>query len=447
VDGRGRGAHRLTPFDQKASMGSPRTGMLRPVFPVRLLVLVVGSALLAGSLLVSALQVHWLEQREFEHEGELRSLARRAGEVGATRISARLTQLRLASGEQATFEVCAEGDLGAAQFQGALDFIVWRPSSKKLELKVALDRDHRALVKRAGSRSCLTLGGGAIDQAGEYAIDAVWAGRTLPPALANIPMRGRVLAKRPLGLQEGMLVLCAAVGAVLCALAGFSANERDAKDAADSERKSPLWAVAFSVLGMALFAAALRLPLGGALGGFARGLGVAAIEVGMALVGGLLVFRGNRNGLRLFAPASRPGLWLLAACGCALLMRPLSGLAMRLVPRTGEAPIEAFISWPSGALTFAMLGMVVPLAEELFFRGLLFGTLSPLGKPAAALGTIVLFTAAHAQQSWGNWGALVSVFMTGVVLTVLRALSGSTLVPAVAHVLFNLSLWRSSFGG
>jgi membrane protease YdiL (CAAX protease family) len=198
---------------------------------------------------------------------------------------------------------------------------------------------------------------------------------------------------------------------------------------------------------MVLFAGALRLPLPGALGGFARGLSVALIEVALAVGGGLLVFQRSRDGLRLLAPRARPGLWLLAACGCALLLRPLSSLAMQLVPRTGEAPIEAFISWPSGALTFAMLGMIVPLAEELFFRGLLFGTLQPLGTPAAAGGTILLFAAAHAQQSWGNWGALVSVFLTGVVLTGLRALSGSTLVPAVAHVLFNLSLWSSSFGG
>lgn len=432
------------------------------MFPVRLLVLVVGIALLTGSLLVSAIQVHWLEQRELEHEGELLSLAQRAGSPGSTSISARLSRLSLARDEQATFEVCAEGDLAAERFQGLLDFMIWRPANKKLELKVALDPQHRALVKRSGARSCLTLGGGLIGETGDYAIDAVWAGRTLPEALRSMPMRGRVLAKRPLGTQEGVLVLCAALGAVLCALAGFSGEPRGAEagsakggsqaeprasSEAISVRKSPLWALAFSVLGMVLFAAALHLPLPGALGGLARGLTVALIEGGLAVGGALLVFQGSRNGLRLFAPQRKPGLWLLAACGSVLLLRPLSNLAMQLVPRTGEAPIEAFISWPSGALTFAMLGMVVPLAEELFFRGLLYGTLSPLGKPTAALGTIVLFAAAHAQQSWGNWGALASVFMTGVVLTTLRALSGSTLVPAVAHVLFNLSLWSSSFGG
>ena len=65
----------------------------------------------------------------------------------------------------------------------------------------------------------------------------------------------------------------------------------------------------------------------------------------------------------------------------------------------------------------------------------------------AYLGTIVLFASVHAQQAWGNWGALLSVTLTGAVLTLLRALSGSTLVPAVAHLLYNLSLWTDSFRG
>jgi uncharacterized protein len=129
------------------------------------------------------------------------------------------------------------------------------------------------------------------------------------------------------------------------------------------------------------------------------------------------------------------------------MLRPLALLALRLVPVTGQAPIEAFISWPSGALAFAALGMAVPLAEELFFRGFVFGALRPLGLPAAFAATTLLFASIHAQQTWGNWGALLSVTVTGAVLTALRTWSGSTLVPAVTHLLYNLSLWTDSFRG
>jgi membrane protease YdiL (CAAX protease family) len=117
------------------------------------------------------------------------------------------------------------------------------------------------------------------------------------------------------------------------------------------------------------------------------------------------------------------------------------------VPRTGEAPIETYIAWPSGALSFALVGMAAPLAEELFFRGFVFGALRRLGLLAAFLGSFGLFVLAHVQQVWGSWGALVSLILTAATLTALRALSGSTLVPALAHVLFNLSLWSASFRG
>ena len=43
------------------------------------------------------------------------------------------------------------------------------------------------------------------------------------------------------------------------------------------------------------------------------------------------------------------------------------------------------------------------------------------------------------------YALFLAVTVTGFVLTCLRALSGSTLVPAVAHLLYNLTLWSDSF--
>jgi membrane protease YdiL (CAAX protease family) len=410
----------------------------------RLLGLLSGLCLLLGALGVGAVRVSRLVERELEHEGKLASLRERAGQPGTTRISARLTEVALEAGEQATFEVCASGDLGAERFADALDFVVWREADQKLELKVTLDAAHRALVKRArGGSSCLTLGGGGISHSTRYALDAVWAGRTLPSDLAVLPLRGRVLAKRPLGATDGLLVLAAALGGVLCVLAAFVTPLPN--QPAILSRRSPLWALALGLAGAGLFRLALELPLRLSAGGLVRGLLIAALELGLAVLGARLVFQHGRRGLALFAPENRAGLWLFGACATSILLRVLSHWALRLVPSTGEAPIEAFISWPSGALSFALLGMAVPLAEELFFRGFVFGALSGLGRLSACLGTLLLFSLAHAQQVWGNWGALLSVTLTGTLLTLLRAYSGSSLVPAVAHVLFNLSLWRDSF--
>jgi membrane protease YdiL (CAAX protease family) len=406
----------------------------------------VGLTLLFGSLVAAALAVIRMERRELEHESPWASLAERASRPGATGVSARITQLALASGDEASFELCAGSDLRASGAQDLLELMVWRPAGAQLELRVPLDAAHLAHTRAGPDRSCLPLGGGRIARAGSYALDAVWPGRTLPPALTAIPLRARVLVRRPLGAREGLLVVGAALGSMLCVLAAFSPMPRLSL-APEQRRRGPALAIAFALLGTLLFTGALHLPLGGASGGLLRGVLVACVELGLATGGAWLLFSHTRRGLCLIAPQRRSGAWLLVACLAALALHPLTRLAMQLAPPGEQAPIEAFISWPSGALSFAMLGMAVPLAEELFFRGLLYGALTPLGKPLAALGCVLLFALAHAQQTWGNWGVLASVTLTGVVLTALRSLSGSTLVPAVAHLLYNLSLWRDSFRG
>jgi membrane protease YdiL (CAAX protease family) len=115
-------------------------------------------------------------------------------------------------------------------------------------------------------------------------------------------------------------------------------------------------------------------------------------------------------------------------------------LSAALLPTTGEAPIQTFISWPSGMLGFALIGVMLPVAEEVFFRGYVYGVALRLGRPAAFAITVLCFAALHAQQSWGNWGGLFAIFLTGCVLTGLRALTGSTLLGALSHLGYNLTL-------
>jgi membrane protease YdiL (CAAX protease family) len=124
-----------------------------------------------------------------------------------------------------------------------------------------------------------------------------------------------------------------------------------------------------------------------------------------------------------------------------------AGWALSHVESTGEAPIEAFVSWPSGLLSFSALAVVAPIAEEVFFRGFVFGTIDNGqwgGRRAlACVASFGLFAGAHWEQVQGNWGGLLSVTMAGVVFTLLRAISGSTLVPAIAHLTYNALLSAS----
>lgn len=413
---------------------------------LRLIAFLLGLGLMLGSLAAGVRRVDALLRAELEYEGPWATLSERAGAAGATRISARLAEVSLRAGEDATFEACARGDLGAAPMEGSLTFVVWRAAEQKLELKVALDAAHRALVKRADDRSCLTLGGGRIAESGRYALDVVWPAGTLRPELASLPLRARVLGKRPLGLQEGLLVFGVALGAVLMLLAAFVAGV-GSRSADGTRPRAALWALGLGLLGALLFQLLLDVRLPGIGSGVGRGLLVGALEVGLALLGARLVFVASRPGLRLFAPPRHASLWLLSAVAVALFLRVASHYCLSLVSRTGEAPIETFIAWPSGALSFALLGMAAPLAEEPFFRGFVFGALRRINLAVACAGSFSLFVLAHVQQVWGSWGALLSLVFTAAALTGLRALSGSCLVPALAHVLFNLSLWSASFRG
>lgn len=76
---------------------------------------------------------------------------------------------------------------------------------------------------------------------------------------------------------------------------------------------------------------------------------------------------------------------------------------------------------------------LAPVAEELFFRGLLLPTMArKFGLSRAILVTSVLFAAVHPHLP-----ALVPLFVVSVFLCVAYAYTNSIVVPIVMHVLFN----------
>jgi membrane protease YdiL (CAAX protease family) len=188
-----------------------------------------------------------------------------------------------------------------------------------------------------------------------------------------------------------------------------------------------------------------EVPSAGSTLTFVKGLGLVLIQIGGAwLFARTLAAQTRRTTLALDPPV-RALPWLGAALAAAALLYGSAELALRFTPSTGEAPIQTFVSWPSGMLCFALLGALLPAAEELFFRGYLYRAALAWGRAAAFALTWSLFVALHAEQSWGNWGGLLSVAIVGVVLTTLRAASGSALIPAIAHVLYNFALSMASF--
>jgi membrane protease YdiL (CAAX protease family) len=419
----------------------------------RWLALSLSAAILGVALELTAFRVRQLERAELEHESRWATLAELARAPFATRVSARLTTVALQAGEHALFELCARDTLEAARYGGAFELAVFRLPKLELMLRVPLDAAHLASAKRNSQGACLVLGSGPIERSGDYSLDAIWTGAPPSAVLQQVPFQARVLARRPLAASDRSYLIALALGAALGLLTLLTARQPSAPGATlDPQQRAPIQALAATrapiqalmpFAALALLFGAIQVPTSGATATLCKGIGLVLLQVLVALG----FARGSpqrRVSLALLPPrgiARASGLALISA---ALLVASAK-LSLRLVPATGEAPIQSFIAWPSGMLCFAALGVVLPLGEEIFFRGYLYGAALRLGRAAAFVLALLAFVALHAQQSWGNWGGLAAIAVTGTVLTALRASSGSTLIPAIAHVLYNFALSVASF--
>lgn len=425
---------------------------------VRAVLVWAGALLLLAGLARTGLRVRELERGELEFESAARKLSELTDAPGSTRVSARLATVDLREGEQALFELCSGDRLDPARWRSSMDIAVFALPEMKLMLRVPLDDAHLEAAQRNAYGACLQLGRGMIDHTARYSVDAVWPGRPPSAALTQVPLQVRVLAMRPLVPLDRITVIALGAGVLLLLLA--LALRRPPKeptvdavehDASSTDGSTAAWdASARSLVGAAIALFALlvvtRLPSEGPSATLLKGLLLVALQTGGVIALARAVQRGApfAGPLAIGAPAGSLR-WLVAALAVGAACVACAKLALRLVPATSEAPIQTFVSWPSGRLCFAALGVLLPLGEELFFRGYLYRTALRFGRAAAFWITLSLFVVLHAEQSFGNWGGLLSIGFTGVALTALRAQSGSVLVPALAHVLYNFTLSMASF--
>lgn len=142
-----------------------------------------------------------------------------------------------------------------------------------------------------------------------------------------------------------------------------------------------------------------------------------ALFVTLGLVGALWPLPG--------APAaSRPGLGAPAVLGLGLaafaLGRALGG---------GWAPAAPVAG-------VVLLNSLAAVAEEAFFRRLVYGLLAPRGAAVAVVGSGVAFAAVHVTV-WGAWVLPLDV-AAGLLLSWQRWASGRWTVPAATHVAANV---------
>jgi uncharacterized protein len=174
--------------------------------------------------------------------------------------------------------------------------------------------------------------------------------------------------------------------------------------------------------------------------GLARAADVALIALSLRR------FRLERG--EIFLPAGglgrglRQGLLWSAACGAIAALGFAAAILFGLDPlRLVGHPAAA--RWPEAPLFFAVGGLIGPIAEELFFRGLLFRALRRWGAPAAILGTTILFALLHPAAAT----LPVTQIVGGLVFAAAVEIEKNLMVPITIHVLGNLAIFSLAYAG
>jgi membrane protease YdiL (CAAX protease family) len=199
----------------------------------------------------------------------------------------------------------------------------------------------------------------------------------------------------------------------------------------------PVTALVVAIEIVARFAAAANVAPVLLCTGLARAVMIAAIfsiakklPRGPASIGVVRsdIFSGIKKGL--LWSAGFGALALLGFAGCTLLgVNPL-GLVSVSIPGS-----------PVWILTYFLVGAALaPVAEEVYFRGFIFGWLRSRGPVAAVIGSTLIFVAVHFNIQPIPFAQLIG----GLVFAISYEIEKNLIVPIVIHALGNAALFSLS---
>ncbi len=205
------------------------------------------------------------------------------------------------------------------------------------------------------------------------------------------------------------------IGTLVMVLFGIMTVETSLRTVAWHETVSPLVLLSVSRLiegglttGVVLMGKKGLLPVGLSKGtafqGFRRGL----------------VWSGGLGGIAVFVAG------FLLAVG----IDPLSFIKTSLPVRTGDV-----------ILFFLVGGILSPVAEELFFRGVVYGFLRQWGPVIAVVLSSLAFVSAHMVFS----GICLTHFVGAIVFALAYEAERNLMVPITLHVLGNMAIFTISF--
>jgi membrane protease YdiL (CAAX protease family) len=124
---------------------------------------------------------------------------------------------------------------------------------------------------------------------------------------------------------------------------------------------------------------------------------------------------------------------LLTMKATAWLMENLPYFPIRPVEQAAVNTIRSAPTWFDRLALGAATVVLVPVAEEVLFRGILYPWIKNLGYPRLAIwGTSLIFAIVHF-----NMQGIPALFLLAVILTLLYERTGNLLAPIAAHSLFN----------
>lgn len=169
------------------------------------------------------------------------------------------------------------------------------------------------------------------------------------------------------------------------------------------------------------------------------------------VIGLMAIIIRNRSGQR-FLPAIRwqwPGrtaTWFYVLG--SVLAFSIEGLS-HFLPIPKSLPMDKFFNDATSAYLMAFFGIAVaPLLEEFFFRGMLYPILRRgLGVLIGVVLTAAAFAAIHGAQLGYDWAAILSIFLVGLALTLLRQFTDSVAACVLTHSGYNFTLFALLWAG
>jgi len=162
---------------------------------------------------------------------------------------------------------------------------------------------------------------------------------------------------------------------------------------------------------------------------------VTVIAFGMTAYLGLCVLDGDQRKMLPLFTLTRGQIFWLALLG-ALLTAPLT--LMGDVLEALFAGTQAFSGAAGQPFLLQLLksALLVPVCEELFFRGYLYHALARVSKRRAAVISALVFALAHGLSAYGFLPRL----LLGLLLCALMEKTGSLLTPMLVHGCYNAAI-------